>query len=146
MEPELPFPSSKMGTRGARLAVSARGCLQPAAMHLCMCVHVCTCVCSRLQKHTWTFGAGLHFPRIRAAAVTMRGRRRGKKGGGGTCRKRGCSGARARTRTERCGQRETAYSGGEPDMGWRYRGEVGALVGRGGRGGHKWGNPFQSVI
>lgn len=74
------------------------------------------------------------FPEDQSGGGDDEGKEEGEEGGGGTCRKRGCSGARARTRTERCGQRETAYSGGEPDMGWRYRGEVGALVGRGGGG------------
>lgn len=42
MEPELPFPCSKMGTQGARVAVHTRGCLQTAAMHTFNArVHVC---------------------------------------------------------------------------------------------------------
>jgi len=42
MEPGFPFPCSKMGTQGARVAVHTRGCLQPAAMHTFNArVHVC---------------------------------------------------------------------------------------------------------
>lgn len=76
----------------------------------------------------------------------MRGRRRGKKGGGEPAGSAAAAEPEPEPELKGADRGRPHIRGGEPDMGWRYRGEVGALVGRGGRGGHKWGNPFQSVI